>query len=408
MIGRDCRAPELSPEVPRTPSAYYGGPGQRPTSEWHMKKHYSYQSVHESLQLYGFHIDTIDDEDETGGNGCDAAPIPPFAMAPRDLSMLLSTTLVGAGCAFFVLRWLRRSSKDSACPVCGGRAHITLCNHPHGTISKSFERHSLVVCKACKFCYTAPWPTPDELSAWYGDAYNDKMKRHYGNTPLPDTHFIAKRASQQAAFIREAISDSGVPAPMRVIAEGGAGWGRLLREFAFDDDAAGRELHMFEYDEDALYYARDVECGGTAAKLNLHAFCDCAPGKELADGSCDLILSSHVLEHLCRPHQVVAGWADLLRPGGLLFVEVPMENPYPLNCNDANTPYFGGHINFFRPKHVLTILENHGLDVLRIQTRAHPVNAVLVEAPNVLDTDLYTGEDRLIIVIARKPAMKRA
>ena len=85
-----------------------------------------------------------------------------------------------------------------------------------------------------------------------------------------------------------------------------------------------------------------------------------------------------------------------------------MENPYPLNCNDANTPYFGGHINFFRPKHVLTILENHGLDVLRIQTRAHPVNAVLVEAPNVLDTDLYTGEDRLIIVIARKPAMKRA
>ena len=67
----------------------------------------------------------------------------------------------------------------------------------------------------------------------------------------PATLNLAVRAAQQAKFIKASVAsllteDQLTTWPL-VIAEGGAGWGRLLREFAFGSSARGRALHMFEY-----------------------------------------------------------------------------------------------------------------------------------------------------------------
>jgi SAM-dependent methyltransferase len=58
----------------------------------------------------------------------------------------------------------------------------------------------------------------------------------------------------------------------------------------------------------------------------------------------DLIVLSHVLEHLHKPHDYIKKLINKLKPGGLLFVEVPNDNEKFLKTKRAfNQP----HITFF-------------------------------------------------------------
>ena len=317
------------------------------------------------------------------------------------------------------LCWTRvegSTTDEDRCSLCGG-ALADMIPHPHGKVAAAFADITIARCASCGFERALPWPTNAQLGEFYNKFYQDRMARHYAPTPLDPAHFAALRAAAQASFIRDAAaaahggSVAAFEAAVRVVAEGGAGWGRLLREFAFGEAARGRALHMYEYEEEAIAYARDVECAGGAASFVGHVG-DCKPGDaaagELAAGSVDLVLSSHVIEHIPRPHLAVADWATMLKPGGLLFIEGPLENPHPLNCGAAylgpeEDPYYGGHINFFTPAQYIKLVENAGLELIRIETCMEPVNPVLNE-PTPNPSPVFNGQDRICKLMCRKPA----
>lgn len=94
----------------------------------------------------------------------------------------------------------------------------------------------------------------------------------------------------------------------------------------------------------------------------------------------DVILLSHVLEHLPNGDDVLRDLIPFLRPGGLLYAEFPGERSRrlpsmrgTLNFHDDPT-----HVRLFTHQEVSAIVVAGGLRVLRAGTRRDPVGILLM------------------------------
>ena len=126
----------------------------------------------------------------------------------------------------------------------------------------------------------------------------------------------------------------------------------------------------------------------------------------------DLIVSSMMLEHVLDPRGALAAWRNKVRPGGHLFVEVPLENPAPTWWGtDPARPYWVGHLTFLRPDHVRALLAAAGFAVVAESRHDHPVAPNYVNAgdppydvdavPAALDTAVSArAHPRLLRVLA--------
>jgi len=96
--------------------------------------------------------------------------------------------------------------------------------------------------------------------------------------------------------------------------------------------------------------------------------------EDLEGARYDLVVLSHVLEHLPDPETVVRPAAATLDAGGVLYVEVPYE------ALIASAPrardlaprkrYWHEHVNFYTEDAMRALLERCGLEVLALETRA--------------------------------------
>jgi SAM-dependent methyltransferase len=76
----------------------------------------------------------------------------------------------------------------------------------------------------------------------------------------------------------------------------------------------------------------------------------------VADGSIDLLICHHALEHLAPLEQTLAEMARVLKPGGQCYISVP--NGYGL-CDAVYRLVFlgGGHVNRFRKDELVSLVE---------------------------------------------------
>jgi SAM-dependent methyltransferase len=81
----------------------------------------------------------------------------------------------------------------------------------------------------------------------------------------------------------------------------------------------------------------------------------------------DLIVCSHVIEHVAEPLQVVQSLSRRLRPEGALYVEVPMEiwRKPPWQREPVT------HINFFTPNSLWNLLHLAGLEPRSVHLSCH-------------------------------------
>ncbi|MBI2240482.1 MAG: class I SAM-dependent methyltransferase [Magnetospirillum gryphiswaldense] len=225
-----------------------------------------------------------------------------------------------------------------SCPACGGDQLAKVMDHP------DFDGAAIFRCGDCGHGITAPEPDVADLARHYVEIYAPRRARWLG-ADFQAT--MVTRAAAQWAFVAAGLNLAGKG--------GGAGW-RVIDLGcgigALTAHAAGQGACASGYDSDhhAIAFGREVF---PAACLHVG---DPPPS---ASG-CDLLLLSHVVEHLPQVELSVTAMLSLLRPGGFVFIEVP-NVPARLFEAGAETE---SHLQFFSLRSLTLLLGRLGLEVM--------------------------------------------
>ncbi|MBT1444936.1 methyltransferase domain-containing protein [Shewanella sp. JM162201] len=121
---------------------------------------------------------------------------------------------------------------------------------------------------------------------------------------------------------------------------------------------------------DAHFTGFDFKSGVTPEGIPITA-CDLnAPGDilQVARGAqFDLIVSSHVLEHLIQPVLFLSSLKQRLKHGGILFIEVPDSGYEPDNCLHETNLIHGQHIHYYTEESLLRMAAVAGFECLKLR-----------------------------------------
>lgn len=201
-----------------------------------------------------------------------------------------------------------------------------------------------LLCEGCGFVAYAPRPTAAEIDAKYRLIASESSAGTEDATSEPPraSALDLERSRALYAALRPHLSASG-----GTLLDFGGGAGGLLTSFA----AAGYECGVIDYTPATVDGVRRL--GDTLDDL--------AP-----DARFDLVLCSHVFEHVAEPVAIARRLADLLGDDGRLFVEVPLEIlGGPPAMREPVT-----HVNFFCETSLATTLVRAGLVVVECHTTA--------------------------------------
>jgi SAM-dependent methyltransferase len=161
-------------------------------------------------------------------------------------------------------------------------------------------------CAECTLVFAAPAPDSATLVA-YNRAYFDNA---HGGAPADRLSLAYHRAMSQlrAMHVLRHVADAG--GTLHDVLEVGPGSGFFLDQVRERHPSV--QLSGLESDDTSrrLLGARGIRAYGNADELD-------------ANIRFDLIVLSHVLEHVAQPRSFLGGLVSRLRPGGWLFVEVP-------------------------------------------------------------------------------------
>ena len=233
------------------------------------------------------------------------------------------------------------------CPNCNNSDTEDL--QPYSGLHAPFTRLSLFKCTGCELVFAAPIPTTDELGKYYSNYWDGSVAI---STPSTRRYYIAQSLSR-IRYLRDKIN---LPEKMEVL-DIGAGLGLFHK--AMVDEGINHEFTAIEFD------AKQLE------QLNKSDIKECY--KELsdlpADRKYDLVILSHVLEHMSSPHQFISDIMIHVKPGGYLFVELP-------NSDYRYKAIYESHLLFFTPASLRNMLGHHGkvVDVSTVGQQAAKLN----------------------------------
>lgn len=197
---------------------------------------------------------------------------------------------------------------------------------------------SSLLCQRCGLVIYSPRPEAADLDA----KYRYLNEHSSGSSRLPDPGLVSSIDRARAEELYRAVSRlSGRRIRGLSVLDYGGGDGRLMQPFL----AAGCRCDLIDHSETSIAGVQRI--GSTLAD------CD-------TRHSYDLIIASHVIEHLAEPLDVLKGLAARLAPQGALYVEVPMEiwGQAPLQPEPVT------HVNFFTTTSLAYLLEAAGLPLV--------------------------------------------
>ena len=188
--------------------------------------------------------------------------------------------------------------EEVACNICGSSESLPLFS-TNDYITHT--AHKIVQCKSCGLTYVNPQPTKEELPSFYPEIY-------YGEEPFSYEKIDARSRHKK---LRKFLSGR-----KGRILDVGCGKGLLLK-LCKD---AGWQVAGIELSEDSTRYARET--------LGLEVFTSLDEKHHLRDNSLDIITFFHSLEHLKDPLSYLNDVKRLLKPDGIIIIEVPRFNSF--------------------------------------------------------------------------------
>ncbi|MBX3437091.1 MAG: class I SAM-dependent methyltransferase [Planctomycetaceae bacterium] len=208
------------------------------------------------------------------------------------------------------------------------------------------ERESIafesLLCRRCGFVIYAPRPTADDLDRKYRFLTSSARD---GREKPQSVEREAERAARLEAKLAAFVRGSG-----KRILDYGGGDGRLIAPFS----QQGGKCFVVDYVTATVEGV--TRLGDTLDDLD-------------SEDRFDLIVCSHVIEHVAEPLRVLTRLRDHLLDGSVIYIEVPMEiwKKPPLHKEPVT------HVNFFTVDSLRTLIQRSGL---------HPVTVRLEDSPH--------------------------
>lgn len=192
-------------------------------------------------------------------------------------------------------------------------------------------------CNHCGFICFSPRPAESELNLKY--TRRDPVLK-VGYRPQTNVAVADRRSGLMSEYIAKYVDLSRI----RKVLDFGGSDGSLLKPYM----AKGKDCFLIDY---CSYCISGVtKLGNTVHDLK-------------PEDTFDLIICSHVIEHVVSPVEILRSLSRHLSETGTLFVEVPMEiwkRPPLLNQKDPVT-----HINFFSPNSLKNAFLASGMTIVK-------------------------------------------
>jgi SAM-dependent methyltransferase len=211
---------------------------------------------------------------------------------------------------------------QTICPLCGGNEHATVSERDrHGGALRT------VVCIGCGIITNDPIPSDAELAAFYTSSY----RVAYKGAEVPRKRQVYRNFRRIAAHFKDNAAFYGAPMT-------GLDLGSGSGEFLFFARAAGLDFSGVEPNKGYASYSSGMLGLPVANKLL----------EELSFPAAqfDMIRLSHVLEHMRDPVRSLTTLRGWLKPGGLLYVEVPQIDAEARRKMRGRMFHFGHVFNF--------------------------------------------------------------
>lgn len=237
---------------------------------------------------------------------------------------------------------------------------------------KSIELSS-VMCGNCGFIIYLPRPEEKDIDTKY--RYLEELGQDYGSKRGYDSTVEKHRSLEIVRYVKKHLHLNKVN---RVLDYGG-GDGRLMQ--AFRD--LGKECYLVDY---------NLNCIPGTTKLS--DTIDGIPENE----TFDLIICSHVMEHVAQPLEVTKKLHSHLSKNGSIFIEVPMEvwKKPPLHREPVT------HVNFFTQGSTHNLLTQSGLKIVACELKAAPIITTMIPVVKAIGTKSTQVEKTLVPPDAEK------
>ncbi|WDP88925.1 MAG: class I SAM-dependent methyltransferase [Desulfobacter sp.] len=229
------------------------------------------------------------------------------------------------------------------CLVCGGTSWELIGEH------QEFSGSYIILCPKCKFMTTSPLPSEFDVEQHYRKFYREQERKvsfYYRQSQK-------LRARSQFRFIKKYLDRpmSG----LRVL-EIGAGIGCLLNNFAIK----GARVNGFEPRQELADFAMQ--------KFDLSLIVSPFDLKKVAEKRYDIILLSHVLEHILELPVFIQGLKQIISKNGFLFIEIPNENKVKIHNRIVFQYKTDSHVHFFNPTNINRFMEQYAFKSQRLLT----------------------------------------
>jgi SAM-dependent methyltransferase len=188
--------------------------------------------------------------------------------------------------------------EEVACDYCGNRVHRVVASVPDRNASGRGALYDVVRCSQCGLVFTNPRPPAEQIAGLYAAGYFP-FERLSGASAWLD-RFLRRRSAAKLAKLA-----GGVGSALEV----GCGRGRFLETLV----ERGWKATGIEPDPEAAATARAAGLGVLTGTLDEAA----------VEGSYDVVVMRHALEHVPSPRLCLQRCAELVTPGGHLFLSLP-------------------------------------------------------------------------------------
>ena len=287
--------------------------------------------------------------------------------------------------AFFdqdVANLVKTIPQVTRCSCCGSnntqQTHITLAGFVMERMLNSVQLDdwltTAIQCQDCQFIATVFRFTDEQMQRYY----HEYMQMHSDDGRQHGTYVFHRRRNENDGWYKLAMAYQN---PLYFTTRKNA----VIR--CLDDKIDIEQINsVLDYGGDLGQYIPDEfqHCRRHVVEIEQRKFVDgvTAVGNPADCEPVDLVMCCHTLEHVSYPNDLVVDMLQYLKPGGLLYLEVPNEmNHVAENVNNSKLLALHEHINIFYPDSLRALLKRNNIKTLSVNDlRYDSVNEVFSPA----------------------------